>query len=680
MSITSFLRHGESFWAWLSTIDLAHRAPLLVSILSFLISTLSFPRRRESRNFKHSENQVVLDPRLRNDDKGSNGDNKKQTRPCLMYTLCALFLLLHSPTCNATSTPMLASTITQSHTTLTLKSSTETIQPNSEFWLQLDWALDPHWYIYAQNPGDGGLPPSLEFELPVGITIEETTWPKPSDLSKEGLVIYGYKDTCKALIRLKASANYKASSLDTIKVTVRWGICHDQCIVDNITLGLRFPTKELFEKDSSNHNHETKTAPQTPVESTNDATHIGLLLFFALIGGVLLNLMPCVLPVLSLKLLDFAKLRDSSDSQHTIRTHALLYTGGVLATFQFLNISLSLLRLLGHQIGWGFQLQSPPFIVFLACLFLALTLNLFGVFEIGLRTIHLEENLKSTNNPRLQSFLKGVLACIVATPCSAPFMGTAIAASLVQPFWVNTLIFTSLGIGLSLPFLCLSAWPKVIDYLPKPGAWMQSLKQFMGFLMMGSVGWMLWILDARFSDGLCWVLLGLWCLSLGFWFYGKLCPPVHSSFKRSIGASLFALCSVGALISFHYALDETPPSKEQLIFQPYTQADVDKALANNHPVLINFTARWCVTCQTNKRFVLESKTVIDRLKAEGVSLFEADWTHHDATITKKLESYNRNSIPLVAYYPKTKGKERSEPIFLPAILTENQLIEILNKK
>lgn len=581
--------------------------------------------------------------------------------------------------CNATSTPLLASTITQSHTSLTLKSSTETIQPNSEFWLQLDWTLDPHWYIYAQNPGDGGLPPSLDFELPAGITVLETTWPKPSDLSKEGMIIYGYKDTCKAMVRLKAAADYKPSSLDTIKLAVRWGICHEQCIVDNVTLGLRFPTKELFVKDSAKHSHETKTAPPSQSDSTNSAAHIWLLLFFALLGGVLLNLMPCVLPVLSLKLLDFAKLRDSSDSQHTIRTHALLYTGGVLATFQFLNISLSLLRLLGHQIGWGFQLQSPPFIVFLACLFLALTLNLFGVFEIGLRTIHLEGNLKSAHNPRLQSFLKGVLACVVATPCSAPFMGTAIAASLVQPFWVNTLIFTSLGIGLSLPFLCLSACPKVIDYLPKPGVWMQSLKQFMGFLMMGSVGWMLWILDARFSDGLCWVLLGLWCLSLGFWFYGKLCPPIHSSFKRSTGAALFALCGIGAFISFQFALDETPPSIEQLAFQPYTQTAVDKALADNRPVLINFTARWCVTCQTNKRFVLESKAVIDQLRAEGVVLFEADWTHHDPVITKKLESFGRNSIPLVVYYPKAKGGKPAKPVFLSAILTESQLMELLSK-
>jgi thiol:disulfide interchange protein len=598
----------------------------------------------------------------------------------LIRWLCLVFLILCGHTGNASVTPLITHTANQSHTTLTLKSSTETIQQDSEFWLQLDWALDPHWYIYAQNPGDGGMPPSLDFELPAGITVLETTWPKSQDLSKEGLVIYGYKDTCKAMVRLRASPDYKPSSLDTIKIAVRWGICHDQCIVDNVTLGLKFPTKELFKKDSINHNHETKTTPPAPLESTNDAVHIWLLLLFALIGGVLLNLMPCVLPVLSLKLLDFAKLRDSSDSQYTIRTHALLYTGGVLATFQFLNVSLSLLRFFGHHIGWGFQLQSPPFIVFLACLFLALTLNLFGVFEIGLRTIRLEGQLPNTQDQRTQSFLKGMLACIVATPCSAPFMGTAIAASLVQPFWVNTLIFTSLGIGLSLPFLCLSAWPKVIDYLPKPGAWMQSLKQFMGFLMMGSVGWMLWILDARFSDGLCWVLLGLWCLSLGFWFYGKLCPPVNSSFKRSAGAVLFSLCGISAFISFQYALDETPPSQEQIAFQPYTQTAVDKALADNRPVLINFTARWCVTCQTNKKFVLETKSVIDRLRAEGVALFEADWTHHDATITKKLESFGRNSIPLVVYYPKTKGNKTAEPIFLSAILTESQLIKILSIK
>ena len=654
MSTTSFLRHGEFERAW--------------PFMYLLLNSSGWPHPFGVRH----------DGKLGHKKRFSKNNLYRECfTQSLLHTLCTLFFLLITHTCNATSTPSLAPVITQSHATLTLKSSTGTIRPNSEFWLQLDWTLDPHWYIYAQNPGDGGMPPSLDFELPAGITVLETTWPKPSDLSKEGLVIYGYKDTCKTMVHLKASADYKPSSLDTIKVAVRWGICHDQCIVDNVTLGLRFPTKELFKKDSVNQPPETKTEPTT---QSNDTTHIWLLLFFALIGGTLLNLMPCVLPVLSLKLLDFAKLRDSSEGQHTIREHALLYTGGVLATFQFLNISLSLLRLLGHHIGWGFQLQSPPFIVFLACLFLALTLNLFGVFEIGLRTIHLGENLRSADNPRLQSFLKGVLACIVATPCSAPFMGTAIAASLVQPFWVNTLIFTSLGIGLSLPFLCLSVWPKVIGYLPKPGAWMQSLKQFMGFLMMGSVGWMLWILDARFSDGLCWVLLGLWCLSLGFWFYGKLCPPIHSSFKRSTGAILFALCGIGAFISFQYALDETPPSHEQLAFLPYTKTAVDKALADNRPVLINFTARWCVTCQTNKKFVLETKSVVDRLKAEGVALFEADWTHHDPIITKKLESFGRNSIPLVVYYPKTKGGKTPEPVFLSAILTESQLMETLSRK
>lgn len=596
-----------------------------------------------------------------------------------LFTLFSFVFIFFAHTNAVAATTTLSSTITQAHTTLTLKSSTGTIQPNSEFWLQLDWSLEPNWYIYAQNPGDGGLPPSLDFELPNGITVEETIWPKAMDLSKEGLVIYGYKNSCKTLVRLKASANYKPSTLDLIKLSIRWGICHDQCIVDNVTLGLRYPTKEIFEKNTENHAAKDKSDPTHTNDSANETTQICLLLLFAFLGGVLLNLMPCVLPVLSLKLLDFAKLRDASN-QHSIQTHALLYTGGVLATFQFLNMSLSLLRLLGHQIGWGFQLQSPPFIVFLACLFLALTLNLFGVFEIGLRAAQLDSHIPNTQkNPQLQSFLKGVLACIVATPCSAPFMGTAIAASLVQPFWVNTLIFTSLGMGLSLPFLCLSACPKVIDYLPKPGIWMQSLKQFMGFLMMGSVGWMLWILDARFSDGLCWVLLGLWCLSFGLWFYGKLCPPINTPAKRYIGAGLLAVCSVGAFISFHYALDETPPSKEQLIFQPYTQAAVDKALAEGRPVLINFTARWCVTCQTNKRFVLESNPVIDRLKAKSVALFEADWTHHDPIITKKLESFNRNSIPLIVYYPKSKSNKKPEPILLSAILTESQLIEILEK-
>jgi len=553
------------------------------------------------------------------------------------------------------------------------------VQPNSEFWLLLDWSLDPNWYIYAQNPGDGGLPPTLEFELPPGVTVLETLWPKAQDLSKEGMTIYGYKDTCQTFVHLKASPDYKENSLNPIKLALRWGVCHDQCMVDTATLELRLPTKEVFDMALFDRFHNAENS----LHLSDGATQVWLLLLFSMLGGVLLNLMPCVLPVLSLKLLDFAKLRDASSGGHpAIRMHALFYTAGVLATFQILNITLMLLRLFGQHVGWGFQLQSPIFIVCLACLFLALTLNLFGVFEIGLSALRLEE--KSTGaqqkSPWVESFLKGVLACIVATPCSAPFMGTAIAASLVQPFWVNTCIFAGLGIGLSLPFLCLVAWPRTITYLPKPGIWMQSLKQFMGFLMMGSVGWMLWILNARFADGLSWILVGLWSLSLGLWFYGKLCSPINPPFKRAVGAGLLALCSAAAMGSFYCALDEKVPTKDVCVFQPYSQAAVDAALAEGHPVLINFTARWCVTCQTNKKFVLESKAVADRLKEDGSVLFEADWTHHDAVITKKLESFGQNSIPFLVYYPKAKGEKRAKPVFLSSMFTETQVIKMVSGK
>jgi thiol:disulfide interchange protein DsbD len=270
----------------------------------------------------------------------------------------------------------------QSNTTITLKSSTESIQPKSEFWLFLDWKLNPNWYIYAQDPGDGGLPPTFNFDLPHGITVEETRWSKPKDLSKQGLIIYGYTDSCKTFIRLKASADYKPSVFDTIKISLKWGICNDQCIVDDATIGLKFPAKELFDPKTIDTTDQTNQASTTDV--SDETSNIGLLILFAFIGGILLNLMPCVLPVLSLKLLDFAKIRNKEQTkQHTIRTHALLYTSGVLATFHFLNISLVLLRQFGHHIGWGFQLQSPTFIVFLTCLFLALTLNLFGVFLLA---------------------------------------------------------------------------------------------------------------------------------------------------------------------------------------------------------------------------------------------------------------------------------------------------------
>ncbi len=586
---------------------------------------------------------------------------------------------------NCIATSILTSSITKSHTTLQLKSSVEEIQPNSEFWLQINWSLDPNWYIYAQNPGDGGMPPQFDFELPAGLTVEEIVWPKARDLSKQGLMIYGYTDACQTFVRLKASSDYKISSLHVIRLGVRWGVCHDQCIVENATLGLRLPTKAVF--DASLLKQVPKNEPQNPAANMCSheyacKSHVLMLLVFALMGGILLNLMPCVLPVLSLKLLDFAKMRDQESGGIEVRKHIFAYTAGVLITFQILNMGLVGLRLLGHHVGWGFQLQSPIFIVCLACLFLVLTLNLFGVFEIGLRMSSLANAYdgrsdvvrKLTHISCTHSFLKGMLACVVATPCSAPFMGTAIAASLSQPFWMNTLIFLGLGIGLSLPFLSLLIWPRVIQRLPKPGAWMLTLKQFMGFLMMGSTLWMLWILNARFADSLPWILVGLWLVSLGLWVYGKLCTPYHSFKQHVIGLILCVLCCVAAFDTFYWALSDTNEGDNLVVWQRYTAEAVEKARAEKRPVLINFTARWCVTCQTNKKFVLESKSVRDRMKALNVALFEADWTHHDATITKKLESFGQNSIPLIAYYPVGQ----KSPILLPALLTEDRLLGVFS--
>ena len=583
---------------------------------------------------------------------------------------------------------ILTSSITKSHTTLHLKSSVETVQPKSEFWLQIKWSLDPNWYIYAQNPGDGGVPPQFDFELPAGITVEETLWPKAQDLSKQGLTIYGYTDACQALVRLKASADYKPSPLDTIRLSVRWGVCHDQCIVENATLGFRLPTKDVFDAVVPKQMQEIEAKSPTTDVCNHEHTgksHMLILLLFALIGGALLNLMPCVLPVLSLKLLDFAKMRDQESGVHVIKKHVIAYTGGVLVTFQTLNMGLIGLRLLGHHVGWGFQLQSPIFIVCLACLFLMLTLNLFGVFEVGLRISSLAntyearpDGMNSERGSCTHSFLKGMLACIVATPCSAPFMGTAIAASLAQPFWLNTLIFLGLGVGLSLPFLGLLIWPAVIQRLPKPGAWMLTLKQLMGFLMMASTLWMVWILNAQFADSLPWILVGLWFVSLGLWIYGKWCMPYHSFKQKMVGFILCMMCCVAAFNIFCVALGDVDrdvnKGDRSDNWQPYTAEAVEKARAEKRPVLINFTARWCVTCQTNKTFVLESKRVRDRLKALNVALFEADWTHHDASITKKLESFGQNSIPLLAYYPAAQEK----PILLPALLTEGRLLALFH--
>jgi thiol:disulfide interchange protein DsbD len=262
-------------------------------------------------------------------------------------------------------------------------------------------------------------------------------------------------------------------------------------------------------------------------------------------------------------------------------------------------------------------------------------------------------------------------------------MGTAIAASLTEPIWVIILIFLFLGLGLSFPFLLLLIFPSFSKHLPRPGAWMITLRQFMGLLMIATVFWLLWVLSQQCEESLATILAALWCLGVGFWGYGLLNAPVKSALSRIL-AKLILFASV--LISAHLFWNiskndhQTLSTKstiddntDTLVFEPYSEERINQALASDSPIIINFTAKWCLTCQISKKLALDTPEVKAKIKEKGIILFEADWTHHNELITKKLEFFNQNSIPFFVYYP---GKNQP-PVFLSTLFTKEEILELL---
>lgn len=411
----------------------------------------------------------------------------------------------------------------------------------------------------------------------------------------------------------------------------------------------------------------------------NDST-IWLALIFAFIGGMILNLMPCVLPVLSIKIMGFVQ--QSGQDKKKILNHGLMFTLGVLISFWILAGVLLGLRAGGEELGWGFQLQSPAFIIVLSVFLFLFALNLFGVFEIG--TSLMSMGLKSSNKSgTFGAFMSGVTATVVATPCTAPFMGTALGFAIVQPPIVTMIIFTSLALGMAFPYLLLSIFPAWLKYLPKPGAWMETLKQFMGFPLVATVIWLVWVLGLQTgSDGVAALLITLLLASLGVWIYGKW-GTFNNKNSVKILSRIVTVVLIIAGLFFGINITASSFNKDNTIinntsgvqWEKFSQARVDELRAEGRPIFIDFTAAWCLTCQVNERVAINKTEVIAKLKEKNVAALKADWTSRDDEITKALAKFGRNSVPLYVIY----AENLSEPLILPEVLTTGIVLEALEK-
>jgi len=394
---------------------------------------------------------------------------------------------------------------------------------------------------------------------------------------------------------------------------------------------------------------------------------------FAFLGGLLLNLMPCVFPVLSIKVLSLIK--KSGEARAKIMKHGLSYTLGVLVSFWILAGILLLLKLGGEAVGWGFQLQSPVFLLVLSYLLFFMALSLLGLFEIGNSVMGLGHALAGRGG-YTGSFFTGALATVVATPCVAPFMGPALALGLSQPSAVSFLIFSALGLGLALPYLALCLHPAWLKFLPKPGAWMETFKQAMAFPLFATVIWILWVFLLQTSPlSLTWVLIGLLVLGFGSWLSAKL----------KIGAWKKSAAFLGVLLALALGLSGLKKEPKSAVLSsaqagvewlPYSPEALENLRKEGKPVFLDFTAAWCITCQVNERVALRSDEVLRRFQEKGVSLIKADWTHPNEAIARALKDFGREGVPLYILYGK--GAEAA-PQILPQILTPKAVLEALDK-
>ena len=657
----------------------------------------------------------------------------------------------------------------------------EGVAAGKPVWIGLVIEHAPHWHTYWKNPGDSGLPTTLTWQLPAGVSAGEIAWPTPSRLPIGPLVNYGFEGKLLLPVPVTVAPDFKGESVN-VKLSAQWLVCKDVCIPQQGEFALRVPVKattaaqaalfaaawaaqpkdaadakvsaelvddakairmsigglpsalqgkelaffaetagvidhaakvvgtwdgatwradvpispQRFESPSRMHAvlttpgqaagtrvemkiagawpALTPPAPAVALETSSASIAppppdigFGAALLFAFIGGALLNLMPCVFPILSLKVLGFA---GHAHSRRALVGGGLAYTAGVVLSFVALAALLIALRAGGEQIGWGFQLQSPGFVAALAVLFTMIALNLAGLFEFG--TV-LPSGLASARlrHPLADSFLTGVLAVAVASPCTAPFMGAALGVAFTLPAAQSLSLFAVLGLGMALPYLVMSLWPAVARAMPKPGVWMATFKAVMAFPMLATVVWLVWVLGQQTSiDGAAALLAVLVALAFALWAWGRIdSTRVARTVWSALGVALLGASIAWALPTWREA-QAAPASASGNTerWQAWSPERVAALNAEGRTVFVDFTAAWCVTCQVNKRSTLNDTALMAEMDAARVALLRADWTRRDASISNELSRLGRNGVPVYAIYRPGQGKDQ-QPTLLPELLT-----------
>lgn len=430
--------------------------------------------------------------------------------------------------------------------------------------------------------------------------------------------------------------------------------------------------------------------PQKTSTGDNQETlgiSLGKALFFALLGGLILNLMPCVFPILSMKALSLIRM-SAKEQKHAV-LHAGFYTAGIMTCFAGIAAVLIALQTAGEKIGWGFQLQSPIVVLLLAYLLFLMGLNLSGFFELKGQFFSNLGHKLTEKHGYAGTFFTGMLATVVATPCTAPFMGAAMGFALTQPEPIALAVFMALGFGLALPYILLCILPPLRRILPRPGAWMETFRQFLAFPLYASVAWLVWVYNQQ-TPGSYGVLLaqgGLILIALSIWI-GHQIPhkKIWRPLVKGLAILLFLLALFIAAMSSAVMPPEAnleSPNQEHIGNHiPFTASTLEEALAGNNPIFINMTAAWCLTCKVNERVALATDSTQALLKDRHITYLLGDWTNRNPEITDFLEKYGRNGVPLYVYYgPRDlQSNKRPEPIVLPQLLTPGLVADVLGEK
>jgi thiol:disulfide interchange protein DsbD len=427
---------------------------------------------------------------------------------------------------------------------------------------------------------------------------------------------------------------------------------------------------------SSNGGQVQAKMPETPRSELSLIMALG----FAFLGGLVLNLMPCVFPVLGIKVMGFVE--NAHGQSRLLRRQGAAYFVGVLLSFMALAGLMLALRGAGQSIGWGFQMQEPLFVGALAVLFFVMALNLSGVFEFGtsIQAVAGDAEHRAQSNPLVGAIISGVLATVVATPCMAPGLGASVGFTLSQSAPIALLVFVAMAVGLALPVSLLSFFPALLRYLPKPGAWMDTFKQVMAFPLYGTVVWLVWILGAQTgNDGVAALLAGLTVLALAGWVYGRMQmrkPMAAIAVGLALGAVGLWFAWMGTAIVAPDAepvSGSTPAPVSASDWVPFSKEKISALRQDGKSVFVDFTATWCITCQVNKRVALNDEAVVAQMKARNVVRMKADWTRKDPAITAALAEFGRNGVPLYVLYPPS-----GEPAILPELLTPMLVLESIS--